>query len=514
MLRTRALFVLCLVSFGASCSQSPPNNPDTQRLVVCLYADVSTLDIRVQTTRNLRSVVGNIHDTLVGLSGETLVLTPQLATSWENRDPLTWRLHLRRGVSFTNGEPFNAQAVKYSIESQQSGRGSVRTYLSNIAEVRAVDDFTVDLVTARPDVMTIRNLTGAYMYPPEYGRTAGDAFAQRPIGSGPFTFVEWRKGESVTLQANRAYWDTSLWPNGPPVDTVVFRVCPNPATRIAMLLTGEADVIDNLPPEQLTRLAGQPRISIIKFPGYKRFFLHIDARQGSARPLDDVRVRRALNYAIDRRAIIASLLPEQAVPYRGFVQEGLPDAPAALEPYEFDRSKARALMAEAGLRDGFDVDLFSPVGAYVKDKEVSEAIQAQLREIGVRARLLPMEYADYTSRHSALELRGLTLNRRLVNTGDPVDGYLYMLASKGGAPYIPTPRFDGMLNEANGLFDPAARSRYLATVVEPFVWNELVPEVSLYDLVDAFAVSDRIKWHPVNRQEQIDLRGLGRSTWP
>lgn len=510
----RIVSAACLAAAAACGTTGNPVRDGARRpVVVCLYADVTTLDIRVQTTRNLRSIAGNIHDTLIGLHGPNLTLAPELATSWDRLDALTWRLHLRRGVSFTNGEPFTAAAVKYSIESQAASRGSVHTYLSNVATVRIVDEFTVDLVTREPDAMTLRNLTAVYVYPPEYGRTAGTAFSSRPIGTGPFTFVDWKKGESVTLQANRRYWNTSLWREGPPLDTVVFRVCPDPSTRLAMLLSGEVDLVDNLSPDMLARLKGQPHVRVTSFPGYKRMFLHVDARPGSAPPLDDVRVRRALNYAIDRNAIIETLLSGQAAPYTHFIQEGLTDAPEPLAAYGLDRARAKALLAEAGAGGGFSVDLFTPAGAYMKDKEAAEAIQAQLAEVGVRVRVVPLEYGDYVNRHSKLQLKGLTLNRRMASTGDPTDGYLYMLASGGGAPYIPNAHFDRLLSTANRLLDPAARSQYLARTVEPFVWNDLVPEVSLYDLVDSFALSDRLIWHPVNRQEQIDLRGLGRTTW-
>src|SRR5262249_26047570 len=146
--RTTAIVALALLAtLDAACRSDrsrAAGGDASRRMSVCLYADPTTLDIRVQTTRNLRSVVGNIHHTLIAARGPDLDLVPQLATSWERIDPLTWRLHLRKGVSFTNGEPFNAEAVKYSIETQRAGRGGVRTYLTGITRVNPIDDYTVD----------------------------------------------------------------------------------------------------------------------------------------------------------------------------------------------------------------------------------------------------------------------------------------------------------------------------------------------------------------------------------
>lgn len=526
-LRPTALLLLTFIILSACGTQSAPPATSTadapskeaaasmaKNITVCLPADVTTLDIRVQTTRNLRSIVGNIHDSLIATWGPKLELVPQLATSWEYIDPLTLRLKLRNGVTFTNGEAFNAQAVKYSIESQQGGKGTVRTYLSEIKEVRVVDDYTVDLITHKPSAILVRNLTAALIYPPKYGQEMGDKFSENPIGTGPFKFVEWVRGDHVTLEANREYWNTSLWDGPPPVDQVMFKVCSEVSTRLAMLQQQEADLIDNILPEMVPQIDNQTNTRTVSFPGYKRIFLHIDARAGSAPPLDDVRVRQALNYAIDRDLIIKSLLSGYAKPYTGFVHPGFLSQHKDVQPYRYDPDLAKKLLAEAGVTNGFEVNLYTPVGTYLKDKEVCEAIQAQLDMIGVKVNLVPMEFADYISKLINRELKGLSLDRRLVNTGDPVDGYLYMLYSKGGVPYISDPVFDKMLEEANTTADATKRIELISNTIEPYVWNKMVSEVALYDITDIYGLSSEIVWHPVNLQEQIDLRGLGHTDWP
>lgn len=125
-----------------------------------------------------------------------------------------------------------------------------------------------------------------------------------------------------------------------------------------------------------------------------------------------------------------------------------------------------------------------------------------------------MEWADYASKFYSVQLDGLVLDARRVNTGDPVDGYLYMLYSKGGVPYIFDPIFDQMLENANAIFDLPERNTFLRDTVEPYIWNEMIPEIDLFDLTDTYGVSTRLQWFPVNPQESIDLRGLGNTGWP
>ena len=494
---------------GGSGAPTPAPSGSSKSIAVCLNADVTTLDVRVQTILNVRSVQGNIQDYPVQLRGEgdNLVVEPWLVTSWQVVDPLTWRLKLREGVLFHNGEPFNAEAFKYSIELQKAVETGIRNYVIGIKEVKVVDTYTVDLVTAAPSPLTIPNLSAIYIYPPKYTEEVGKGFSDHPIGTGPFVFGEWVKGDHITLTANTKYWNTDLWPAGPPVSQVTYRFCPDTTTKLAMLQRGEVQLIDNVQAEQIATIEADAKLKIYKAPGYKRIYLLIYARP-EAGPLANPKVRMALNLAIDRDAIVSGLFNGLAVKYGGHTHTGLPCKNPDLKPYARDLDAARKLLTEAGVGSGFTVDLFTPVGAFPKDRDVTQAVAAQLAEVGIKANITTLEFNDYSTRLNKGTLTGLSLARRTTNTGDPTDSYRFNMSSKAPFNYIPDEKFDRLFEETETMTDVAARCAKLRDEVEPYLVNEVVPEVQLYDLVDVFGLSADLAWTPVNRRENLDLRGL------
>jgi peptide/nickel transport system substrate-binding protein len=481
-------------------------------VTVCISSDVTTLDTRVLTILNVRTILGNILDYPLQLAseGDKLVVKPFLVTKWDNKDPLTWRLTLRQGVKFSNGEPFNADAFKFSIDNQKDKTATLKFYLGNIKDVNKIDDYTVDLVTSTPSPLTIPNLVQVYMYPPKYTQEVGDKFGEKPIGTGPFKFVEWVKGDHVALEANKDYWDTTTWPKGPPIDKLTFKFCPDPTTRIAMLQRGEVDLIDNVDPDQVATIKSNNKLKIYSAPGYKRIYLTIYGRPGEVKPLDDVRVRRALNYAVDKAAIAKSLLGDLAVPYAGFTHTGLDCKNTDLKPFGFDQAQAKKLLADAGYPNGFSVDLFTTTGAFPKDRDLAQALAAQYAQVGVKANVVPLEFADYSTRIGQGNLKGLAVARRTTNVGDPADQFRFQIWSKGGFDYVPDTKYDQMFEATETVTDTAKRCQMLKDV-EAYIWNEMVPQVALYDLVDVFGLNSQLNWIPINRRENIDLRGLQKN---
>ena len=186
-------------------------------------------------------------------------LTGGLAESWRLVSPTTYQFKLRRGVKFHNGEPFNADAVKFSIERQLNHpKSRAKAALAPVERVEVVDEHTVNVVSKGPFPVLLARTTYAgsgsvVMLPPKYVQEKGDDFALHPIGTGAFKFVEWVKGDRVTLEANPDYWRGK-----PKVQRVTFRFVPETATRIASLLNGETDIIENVPPDQVERVAGEP----------------------------------------------------------------------------------------------------------------------------------------------------------------------------------------------------------------------------------------------------------------
>jgi peptide/nickel transport system substrate-binding protein len=220
------------------------------------------------------------------------------------------------------------------------------------------------------------------MVPPDYIREVGlDAFAQNPVGTGPFEFVSRTAGERIVMEANDDYWDEGL----PRVDRLEYRVIPDASTRMAAIQTGGIDIANRLTAEQVEVLEEEPDVDVISYLNdrvYYVAFKNIGAGEGS--PVEDARVRRALNFGLDRFGIIEAIFSGQANPAPGFVVEGNLGYDAdQMEPFPYDPERAQELLAEAGYPDGFEITMGCPADGYININEVCQAIASNLGQIGV-----------------------------------------------------------------------------------------------------------------------------------
>src|SRR5882724_3756961 len=233
----------------------------------------------------------HIFDSLVDFTGPNLTLKPMLAVRWENPTPTTWRFHLRRGVKFHNGDPLTAEDVKFTVDTQLANKGSsINAYLGPTEGARVIDSQTVEITTKTPFPPLIFNLTRLHILPRAYARLGMDAFAAKPFGSGPYRFVEWQRGQRIVLDVNPDYWGGAPTPR-----RLVFRAIADPSTRAAELKTGGVDIITNPPISQLKELSSSDT-AVLAVPAARVIAYPFNTLQ---KPLSDVRVRRALNHAVD-----------------------------------------------------------------------------------------------------------------------------------------------------------------------------------------------------------------------
>jgi peptide/nickel transport system substrate-binding protein len=308
-----------------------------------------------------------------------------LATRWENPNPTTWRFHLRRGVKFHNGDPLTAEDVKFTIDTQLANKGgTINAYLGPTETARVLDPYTVEITTRSPFPALLFNLTRVHILPRAYDKMGADAFAARPIGSGPYRFVEWQRGQRIVLDVNPDYWGGQPTPK-----RLVFRPIVDPSTRAAELRAGGVDIITSPPIPQVKEL-NTGETMILAVPGARIIAYPINTRQ---KPLNDVRVRRALNYAVDRETIVKSLLQGFGKATGQPFSSGWLGYDPEIKPYPYDPAQARRLLAEAGQGHGFEVTWNISTGAFLADKEIAEAAAAMLGQVGVRARLVPTERA-------------------------------------------------------------------------------------------------------------------------
>jgi len=329
-----------------------------------------------------------VYEGLVTRAPGTEELRPGLATSWDVKDT-AWTFKLRTGVRFHDGTPFNASAVKAYFDRLIGPEQPLRraTWAPVLDRVEVVDDATVRFVTKFVDAFFLYRIEGgtAFIPSPEMFKRYGKN-AATPIGTGPFRFVEWKKDEQFVAQRNEDYWGEKAY-----LDKVSIRAVPEPEARMVGLEAGDIQLAIRLLPEQVQRIDRNANLAKSEKTTTRSLFMGMNVMK---KPLNDVRVRQAFNYAIDRESIAKNLYLGSAEPLSGLVAPGVPGY-SGIQGYSFDRDKARQLLAQAGYPNGFSLSFVGPKGTYLKDFELQQAVQQQLKAVGVDAKLETLEYAKW-----------------------------------------------------------------------------------------------------------------------
>jgi peptide/nickel transport system substrate-binding protein len=364
------------------------------QFTVAQASGLRTLDPHMHSERVNHIVDDNIHDPLVRRDAKNNLI-PWLATKYEIVEGKDWKFTLRKGVTFHNGNPFNAGSVKYTIEKRLKSDKSPRAGdYKPVTGVKIIDDHTVVFVCEKPYITLPNVLYFAPMVDEKYCESHDDAYlAKNPMGTGPFRFVEWVKDDRLVLEGNENYWAGK-----PEIKKLVFKPVPEASTRVAGLMAGQLDLITYVPPHlwESVDKSKNARLSTSIGGRIVTVVFHLD--QDVIAPLKDVRVRQALNYAVDKQLIVDSLLAGRAEVL------GQPVGPAvfghdpSIQPYPYNPEKARLLLKEAGYSAGFEVDFDVAKGMALNDIQICEAIVAQLKEVGVKANLVVNEWTDFISR--------------------------------------------------------------------------------------------------------------------
>ncbi|MDR7485354.1 MAG: ABC transporter substrate-binding protein [Armatimonadota bacterium] len=384
-------------------------------VTIAITGDAETMDPMLSAISTTFSVQRHIMEPLVDNDPDARVV-PVLATSWRALDTLTWEFKLRPGVRFHNGEPFNAESVKFSIErSRDHARSLLKAYVSLIKEVRIVDDLTVRLVTSEPSPDLVANLANnVYMLPPRHAREVGDeGLARRPVGTGPYRFVEWVRDDRIVLEANPTYWGPK-----PQATRVTIKPIPEGATRVAALLAGEVDVIESVPIPDIPRVTRSGGYRVLRKQGPRLIFLAMDVHrdrggrhpagspglpEGAPNPFKDVRVRQAIYHAVNTKEIVEQVMGGAATP----AEQILPPFMFGYNPKVrrpiYDPSRAKRLLAEAGYPNGFSVRLDVTTDRYVNDREVGLALVGMLKRVGIDVTLNGMPRLIYFPRMRAFD---------------------------------------------------------------------------------------------------------------
>ncbi|RVT49827.1 ABC transporter substrate-binding protein [Rubrivivax albus] len=399
----QALLVSALVLVAAGAQSAT--------LRVATQGDALSMDPHSLAEAVQLSFLGNVYEPLV-TRGKQLELQPALATRWSLISPNVWRFELRRGVRFHDGAAFDADDVVFSIERARGDGSDMRSQVATVTAVRKVDAFTVDVETRVPNPILPDLITSLYMMSARWAEQQG---AQRPVdrrkgvenaasfranGTGPYRLRERQPGVRTTLVRHRGYWG-AVEGN---VEEVVFTPVANDATRVAALVSGEVDLIDPLPLQDVPRVSRQPGAKVLQGPESRVVFLGFDQRRDELlyasvkgrNPFKDKRVRQAFAQAVDVDTIVDKLMRGAARPAGLMVAPGIRGWDATLDRrVPHDPAAARRLLAEAGYGDGFDITLDCPNDRYVNDSEICQAVAAQLARVGVRVRVQAQPKATY-----------------------------------------------------------------------------------------------------------------------
>jgi peptide/nickel transport system substrate-binding protein len=341
-----------------------------------------------------------IWDQLIERDPDTFEYKPSLATAWRWIDELTLEFDLRQGVSFHNGQPFDADDVVYTLNfvSDPANKVLNTTNVGWIKKAEKIDAFKVRVHLKAPFPAALEYVAGPMpIYPHKYYAEAGpQGMSRKPIGTGPYLVESLEPGKSITFVKNTKYWEGS--PKGKPsIGKVVERFIPEKTTQIATLLSGELDLMWYVPTDQVDNIKKVPGLTISAGETMRIGYIYFDAagRSGDS-PLKDVRVRRAIAHAIDRPQFTKTFFGTEARVLAGpcfYTQFGCFQDAAK---YDFNLEKAKQLMAEAGYPNGFDTELYA-----FRPRQWDDALAGYMRAIGVRAKLQILQYPAFRDKNHA-----------------------------------------------------------------------------------------------------------------
>jgi peptide/nickel transport system substrate-binding protein len=470
----------------ALCILAAPAAVRSQQIAIGLGGNVTSIDPHYHNLTPNNNIADHIFGTLIH-KDEKQRLVPGLAESWRAIDDLTWEFKLRRGVRFHDGSELTAEDVAFSIDrtGQVANSPSPFTiYTKQVSEKIIVDPYTIRLKSATPypnmavDISTVhivsrKAATGASTDDFNSGKAA--------IGAGPYKFGRFARGDRIELVRNDAYWGAK-----PHWERVTFRLLTNDPTRVAALLAGDVQAIENIPTPDYAKLAKNPNLAISRTVSNRVIYLHLDSNRDKSpfvtdkagkpldrNPLKDVRVRRALSKALNRNAIVDRVMEGLAIPAGQLLPDGMYGVSPNVKPEPFDADGARKLLAEAGYPDGFGLVIHTPNDRYVNDEQIAQAVAQMLTRVGVATKVEAVPSNTYFPRASKLEFSFMLVGWG-ADTGEvssPLKSLLATFDAKKGMGAAnrgrySNPKMDQLLEQALSTVDDARREKLLQQAVE------------------------------------------------
>ena len=481
-----------------------------QDLKLAMSSPPSSIDPHFHNLVPNTNISAHLFEALLDLDPNSRI-QPGLAESWKQVNDTTWEFKIRRGAKFSDGSLVTAEDVIYSLNRPATVKNSpapFTTYTRSFASLTAVDAGTVRLVTREPVPLLAYDLSSVFIV----SKKAADGLSTEDfnsgkgmIGSGPYRFVRYLRDDRIELARNEHYNgdDKSHWA------TVTIRFIPNAATRLAALLAGDVQAIENIPTPDLARLRGDPNFQVLTKTSARIMFLFADWRDKSLfvtdkagnplakNPLQDVRVRRALSMAINRDALRDRVMEGLAEPSEALVPMGMSGHNANLKTVRFDPEGAKKLLAEAGYPNGFGLTVHGPNNRFVNDEKVTQAIAQMFTRVGVESKVQSLPMAVYAPRGGKFEFSVSFIGWGGVEASSGLRGLVACENAAKGLGVVNwskycNPKLDALLGKALSTMDDTARDKLLqeaATLV-----SEDVALIPLYFQVSAWGVKKGISY--------------------
>jgi peptide/nickel transport system substrate-binding protein len=452
-----------------------------------------TLDPANHYSISTTSVLRHLFDPLIDVTNDSKFV-PALAETWRPVNNTTWRFTLRKGVTFHDGTPFNADSVVFTLKRVQSNSKLIKSFVyQDIESVEKDGDYAVIVTSKRPFGSLPAHLTMLGMLPPSAGKNE-EAFFQKPIGTGPFRFASWTHGDQIAMTANPTYWKPGL----PKVEKVTFRFIPELSTRTAALRSGELQVIDRVTPDLVETLKGTRGVKVLDVPAIEaqRWIFQLGKE-----PVKDQRLRQAISLAIDRGVIIKELLKGYGRPVDSPVPPGL-IGHTSLPPKVYDPEKARQILKQAGYSN-VSVDIVLMKDFYPKQLEITQAVAAMLGDVGIKLNIKNLEIASAREQRTA-GTYDLFFSGWAHMPHDP-DWYFGQWFTKAGSEKLTrysNPKVEQLITEGRVPDAKVRQAKY--EELERIVWDEDA-EIWLYYTVAIYGVSERLRNFEARRDYYVLL---------
>lgn len=469
----------------------------------------TTMDVHMCTDAATSRILLQVHETLYKWDETSENVIPWLVESAEeSEDGLSWTFKLKEGIKFHDGTDFNAEAVKYNFDrlvAPETG-SSKASALAGVESVEVVDDYTVKINLSGRNLIfeqTLTNYSTAIMSPTACETYGLEGYTNHPAGTGPLKMESWEPGVEMVLVKNEEYWGKE-----PTTEKLVVKAVAEDSSRVMMAKTGDTDIAWGISPSLVSNLEGDENVVVNTVTGYRTIYIAINQSYG---PLADPKVRAAINYAINKKEIVDNILCGVGGTYPGgFESSAVACSAKDLDPYEQDLDKARELLAEAGYPDGFDIKLNTPEGRYAMDRQIAEAVQYMLAEVGINAQIEVLEWGTYQTVMKEKKDTQLFLLGKGSSTGDVEFDFLMHALSTGGQNYycISNTEVDDILNNLSSSETKEERAERLYEAQK--ILNDEYDYATLYYENQIVATRADVSGLVIYSNETADLAWLSR----